>query len=56
MAWQHYQLVMLAQMVVAERWLRVVDIEVRIIALGQRLNMTREQVWFRIERLANGAR
>ena len=50
----HYQLVMLAQMVLDLRWLHRADVEVRIIALQQWFSLEREQVWERIRRLARG--
>lgn len=52
--WHHYQLVVLAQMVLDLRWQNRADVEVRIIALQQRFSLEREQVWERIRRLARG--
>lgn len=54
MAWHHYQLVMLARMVLDLRYHGRADVEVRIIALQQRLGLEREQVWSRTRRLAGG--
>ena len=50
----HYQLVMLAQMVVGMRHERRVEIEVRLVALAGRLGLTRQQTWNQIQRLASG--